>query len=241
MHKKCSVSGCAKRHLARGFCDKHYVSEKKAGRLHKLPPLPPICSIDGCGQFRDTKGLCNTHYLRLRKHGDPNFQPKYPIVAPGDGGCSVDGCMSRQVSRLRLGMCNVHYVKDLATRNKVTCEAASCLGSPIARGLCERHYRLYLRYGDPNVNTRARKGDGCLAQNGYRYIFVNGCQWVEHRWFMEQHLGRPLRKDENVHHKNGVRDDNRIENLELWSKAQPAGKRVEDLVSFAKEILSRYA
>lgn len=49
---------------------------------------------------------------------------------------------------------------------------------------------------------------------------------------MEQMLGRPLRDFENVHHRNGIRTDNRPENLELWVKAQPAGQRVTDLVEW---------
>lgn len=63
---------------------------------------------------------------------------------------------------------------------------------------------------------------------------------LEHRFVMTQILGRPLLEHEEVHHKNGVRNDNRPVNLELWSTSQPKGQRVEDKVEWAREILALY-
>ena len=71
------------------------------------------------------------------------------------------------------------------------------------------------------------------ARTNSPYVF-------EHILVMEEMLGRHLLPDENVHHRNGVKDDNRPANLELWVRPQPPGIRASDAVVWAKEILARY-
>jgi hypothetical protein len=81
-----------------------------------------------------------------------------------------------------------------------------------------------------------------LSKEGYVDVWVPELQTYrrEHDLVMEQYLGRKLYPKETVHHKHGVKDDNSIEHLELWSSNHPSGQRVEDLKSWAKQILQLY-
>jgi len=127
----------------------------------------------------------------------------------------------------------------------------------LRRGLCKACYQRAYRHGvldevalpfkhqrDRDFSTRLPIGTRRINPgDGYVELKVgNGLgnrgkgNWVsEHKHVMEQILGRPLVAGEEVHHKNRRRDDNRPENLELWTTSQPAGARVEDLIEWLVE------
>lgn len=147
----------------------------------------------------------------------------------------------------RRSRCKSCRVAECAETYRKKCEAAGniCLtcGTPTSydRYLCIKH-----KHCEGNKQWRGGK-----YRDGNGYVYVSGMHHhpnsarngsiAEHRLIMTEMLGRPLRQNENVHHINGVRDDNRIENLELWSSSQPSGQRIPDKVAWAEELLRLYA
>jgi len=134
------------------------------------------------------------------------------------------------------------------------CKVEDCERDVHGRGYCSAHYKRVLKHGDPLAHIPIKEADGKgHLSHGYkqisipkelRYLSGGNTKMAEHRFVMAKHLGRPLRVDENVHHINGVingvKTDNRLENLELWSTSQPSGKRVEDLLVYAQVIIEQY-
>ena len=125
------------------------------------------------------------------------------------------------------------------------CGAINCEKSVYARGMCWKHDQMtkHIVIKPPKNKTSANNTKMSTAnkrnpgdkwyKDGYIMIRLeNGGIISEHRYVMEQHLGRKLTDGENVHHKNTIRDDNRIENLELWNYGQPKGGRVDDLIEY---------
>lgn len=99
------------------------------------------------------------------------------------------------------------------------------------------HYTRWRSNGDPLLRKTHKDSEGWRGINSGGYVIIRkqGKTLLEHRQVMEQVLGRSLHPFENVHHRNGVKTDNRPENLELWVKSQPCGQRPDDLAAWVAE------
>ena len=209
--------------------------------------MKKICLFPECGRPSITKsGHCNGHRKQFQK-GKPLTPLKEKPISMI---CIFEGCGRKRDSQL--GYCCGHK-KQLEKGKPLTpfkapiliCTFEGCGRRHRHQGLCDVHDRQKQK-GLPLVPVKPnnKAGAGCVSTHGYKVHSkrINGRKiyLYEHRMVMEQHIGRSLLPHENVHHINGNRLDNRIENLELWSKNQPNGQRVLDKIKWAQEILEQY-
>jgi hypothetical protein len=172
------------------------------------------CVVYDCNNQQYAWHMCKKHQRRLRTTGRTDLAPRVPWNKSGIEICVMDDCKNDHLSK----------------------------------GFCSKHYAAFRAYLDKDRKPEFRKKINPQNDDGYINLYMPDHPYAskqgfvkEHRHIMEQHLGRLLERNENVHHKNGIRNDNRIENLELWSTRQPKGQRVEDKVEYALEILKQYA
>lgn len=202
------------------------------------------CQIEDCSRPRLARGWCGAHYRRWHRYGDPNgLAPRRPTRIEGatktctscdrtlDCGEFPNGWSPCRDCRAKL-----HYSGG---NTCATCFAPISNGAKT--GLCRPCFGASRRDQAESKRLTGRS-DGYVVLTGH-FGHPNARargHILEHVKVMADILGRALVAGENVHHINGFRDDNRPENLELWSHRQPKGQRVEDKVAWAKEILALY-
>ena len=228
----CIIVSCAKPTKAHGLCDAHYTKLRRygdplAGR-HSRPKgsAPLSCSIVDCKRRAVGQGYCGAHYARFRSHGDPlgGAPPRkaFPAISAehlkrlyeeADSVSALARELGTPTNLTRYHLRTVGVtIRDRGWHSPKSTPPLTMQDSPNWHGGRQRTAKGYILVYVPDHPSRVGR------PTGRAYVF-------EQRLVMERMLGRPLLRTEHVHHLNGIRDDNRPENLELWKGKDPPGVR----------------
>jgi len=157
--RTCSLEGCDRPHLARGWCHTHYERRRTTGDVGpvEIGPRHYACSVEGCDRPHRARGYCASHHQRWRKTGDPG-PAEIRELRPG-AMCSVEGCDRPHSCR---GLCNTHYsrwkrtgdvgraveIKPPGGRIAYGCSVDGCDRPHGSQGLCRAHYWRQHNKGD---------------------------------------------------------------------------------------------
>ena len=193
-------------------------------------------------------------YVRSQRDKMPEFHKEVKY-------CKYEDCLRPHFCR---GYCTGHYdqlrkgkdLRPLAERYRnldAFCYFEDCKRPPHSKGLCSAHASILRKEGilrplGHSGRSKVPDGHTRIISEGYVLEKCDGHPNADKRGFVRQHvkvmaevLQRPLLQGENVHHKNGIKHDNRPENLELWTTHQPKGQRIDDITTWAVEWLKQYA
>ncbi len=196
-----------------------------------------------CGVPAYCKSLWYNRYImstRRPLHSVEVVPSHLPSFLDFDDQRTIEGPKSRRLSIARTcskcgsrGRVLVEQVRASVRKNSYTGLCKKCAErrtQPQPRGDASPNWKGGRRT-TPKGYVMVLRPDHPRAQNGYVQ---------EHRLAMEEHLGRPLLPTETVHHKNGVKHDNSIENLEVWGSYHGNGHRYEDLSVVELKALIAY-
>ncbi len=165
------------------------------------------------------RGLCSSHLWQLAQG-----KPLTPLLGRHGrkyDGCTYPGCGKPHQSG---GLCTGHNTQVRRGQPLRPLGPWGRPSNPEGRWIDPKGYVYIKSPVESHPNAKSKKG------------------WIaEHVWVMTQMLGRSLRPEESVHHRNLIKDDNRPSNLELWTSHQPKGARVADMLGWCRWFIDQYS